>query len=193
MILSWRHMMYMSPNLCQPTPNMAGKHWTSQTWMTLNITWGRWLFTFMNNLHDICNQQTKHHDDVNKWKHFPRYWPFVRGIPHKGQWRGALMFCLICVWINIWVNNRETGDLRRYRAHYDAIVMIKWERQNWQNWTPELATPLAMMRRSADKWKTIKCRMWQFFSWVLFHSVQLLHIRHWFRYLSVQRRLSNMI
>ena len=47
------------------------------------------------------------HDDVIKWKHFPRYWPFVRGIhrspvnsPHKGQWRGALMFSLICVWIN---------------------------------------------------------------------------------------------
>ena len=39
------------------------------------------------------------HDDAIKWKHFPRYWPFVRGIhrspvnsPHKGQWRGALMF-----------------------------------------------------------------------------------------------------
>ena len=39
------------------------------------------------------------HDDVIKWKHFPRFWPFVRGIhrspvntPHKGQWRGALMF-----------------------------------------------------------------------------------------------------
>ena len=39
------------------------------------------------------------HDDVIKWKHFPRKWPFVRGIhrspvnsPHKGQWRGALMF-----------------------------------------------------------------------------------------------------
>ena len=43
------------------------------------------------------------HDDVIKWKHFPRNWPFVRGIhrfpvnsPHKGQWRGALMFSLIC-------------------------------------------------------------------------------------------------
>ena len=43
------------------------------------------------------------HDDVIKWKHFPRYWPFLRGIhrwpvnsPHKGQWRGALMFSLIC-------------------------------------------------------------------------------------------------
>ena len=70
------------------------------------------------------------HDDVIKWKDFPRYWPFVRGIhrspvnfPHKGQWRGALMFSLICVWINGWVNNREAGDLRRYRAHYDVIVI----------------------------------------------------------------------
>ena len=70
------------------------------------------------------------HDDVIKWKHFPRNWPLVRGIhrspvnsPHKGQWRGALMFSLICVWINGSVNNREAGDLRRYRDHYDAIVM----------------------------------------------------------------------
>ena len=29
---------------------------------------------------------------------------------------------LICVWINGWVNNREAGDLRRYRAHYAVIV-----------------------------------------------------------------------
>ena len=68
------------------------------------------------------------HDDVIKWKHFPRYWPFVRGIhrwpvnsPHKGQWRGALMFSLICAWINRWVNNREADDLRRHRAHYDVM------------------------------------------------------------------------
>ena len=70
------------------------------------------------------------HDDVIKWKHFPRYWPFVRGIPrspanspHKGQWRGGLMFSLIFVWINSWVNNRESGNLRQYRAHYDVTVM----------------------------------------------------------------------
>ena len=50
------------------------------------------------------------HDDVSKWKHFPRYWPFVLGIhrssvnsPHEGQWCGALMFSLICSWINGWV------------------------------------------------------------------------------------------
>ena len=69
------------------------------------------------------------HDDVIKWKHFPRYWPFVRGIhrspvnsPHKGQWHGALMFSLICVWINGWVNSRAAGDLRRHRGHYDINV-----------------------------------------------------------------------
>ena len=69
-------------------------------------------------------------DDVIKWKHFPRYWPFVRGIyrsplnsPHKGQWRGAFMFSLICTWINGWVNNREAGVSRCHRAHYDVIVM----------------------------------------------------------------------
>ena len=71
------------------------------------------------------------HDDVIKCRHFPRYWPFVRGIhrsqvnsPHKGQWRVALMFSLIFVWINGSVNNREAGDFRRHRAHYDVIVMF---------------------------------------------------------------------
>ena len=44
--------------------------------------------------------------------------------PHKGQWRGTLMFSLICVWINGWVNTREAGDLRHHRAHYDVIVMV---------------------------------------------------------------------
>ena len=44
--------------------------------------------------------------------------------PHKGQWRGALMFSLICAWINVWVNNREAGDLRRHRGHYDVNVML---------------------------------------------------------------------
>ena len=70
------------------------------------------------------------HDDVIKWKHFPGYWPFVRGShrspvnsPHKGKWRGAVMFSLICAWINRLVNNRKAGVLICVRAHYDAIVM----------------------------------------------------------------------
>ena len=73
------------------------------------------------------------HYDVIKWKHFPRYWTFVRGThrspvnsAEKGQWRGALMFSLICAWTKGWVNNRDSGDLRRHRAHYDIIVMWYW-------------------------------------------------------------------
>ena len=141
----------------------------------------------------ISHRMWQWHDDVIKWKQFPRYWPFarwltiiiwqvsyiqyllacqksqrstpynivkmaflesgfsavtilgggwlqspasdgppwfVRGIyrspvisPHKGQWRGALMFSLIRVWINGCVNNSEVGDLRRHGAHYGVIVM----------------------------------------------------------------------
>ena len=47
--------------------------------------------------------------------------------PHKGQWRGALMFSLICAQINHWVNNDEAGDLRCYNAHYDVTVMSPWD------------------------------------------------------------------
>ena len=44
--------------------------------------------------------------------------------PHKGQWRGALMFSLICARMSDWVNNREAGDLRRHRGHYDVSEML---------------------------------------------------------------------
>ena len=70
------------------------------------------------------------HDDVIKCKHFPHYWPFVRGIhrppmnsTHKGQWHGAFMFSLICAWTNGWVNNRYAGDLRHHRAHHVVTVV----------------------------------------------------------------------
>ena len=72
------------------------------------------------------------HDYVIKWKHFPRYWPFVRGIyrwsvnsPHKGQWHGALMFSLICAWTKGSGNNRDAGDLRRHRTHY-VVTAMPW-------------------------------------------------------------------
>ena len=81
------------------------------------------------------------HDDVIKWKHFPRYWPFVRGIdrsmvnsPLKGQWRGALTFSLICARINGWVNNGEAGDLRRRRAHFDVIGKENYNGHTEYSW-----------------------------------------------------------
>ena len=39
----------------------------------------------------------------------------------------AELWCFfIFAWINSWINNREAGDLRRHRAHYDVIVLIRW-------------------------------------------------------------------
>ena len=94
----------------------------------------------LSNLKHHANQFIPEHDDVIKWKHFPRNWPFVRGIhrlpvnsPHKGQWRVALMSSFICVWINDWVNNRKAGDLRRYRAYYHVIVTKYIMSAKWQN------------------------------------------------------------
>ena len=62
------------------------------------------------------------HDDVIQWKHFPCYWPFVRGIHrspvnslHKGHWHRALTFSLICDWTNGWVNTKMP-------VIWDAIV-----------------------------------------------------------------------
>ena len=86
------------------------------------------------------------HDDVIQWKYFSRDWPFVSGIHrwpvdslHKGQWRGALMFSLISVWTNGYVNSRDAGDLRRHRGslwrHYngfvihDLIMISRWFHQ----------------------------------------------------------------
>ena len=85
------------------------------------------------------------------WRHqmetFSRYWPFVQGIhwspvnsPHKCQCREALMFSLICVWINCWVNNREAGALRRYRGHYEVIVMYKLKHSEFQGLCPRFVS-----------------------------------------------------
>ena len=105
-----------------------------KVFITLTSQWARWR---LKSPASGLSTQLFIQVQIIKQKHqssaslaFVRYWPFVRGIhrspvnsPHKGQWRGAFMFSLICAWINRWVNNREAGDLRRYRAHYDVIVM----------------------------------------------------------------------
>ena len=35
---------------------------------------------------------------------------------------GEIPRTLISAWINVWVNNREAGDLRRHCAHYDTVM-----------------------------------------------------------------------
>ena len=131
--------------------------------------------------HHMATLSTKlaMHDDVIKWKHFPRYWPFVRVIhrspvnsPHEGQWRGVLMFSSIYTWTNRWTNNGDAGDLRRHSAHYNVIVMESGETTS----TGNLLT----------HWGRYNCFMeivvfWWKFHWKLFSWVQLARSQHWFR------------
>ena len=60
---------------------------------------------------------TKHNKTSTWWRHqmetFSALLDFRAGnspvtgeFPHNGQWRGALIFSLICAWLNYWVNNR---------------------------------------------------------------------------------------
>ena len=102
----------------------------TEGWKYKNLRWYMYLLNENITLPHGFNRIR--HDDVIKWRHFPRCWPFVRGIhrspvnsPHKCQRRGALMFSLICAWIDGWVNTGEAGDLRPYCAHYDVTVMVR--------------------------------------------------------------------
>ena len=50
-------------------------------------------------------------------------WGESTGHPHKGQWRGALIFSFIYAWTNGWANNGDAGDLKRHRAHFNVTLM----------------------------------------------------------------------
>ena len=99
------------------------------------------------------------------WRHqmeaFSALLVLVRGIhrsplnsTHKGKRRGALMFPLICAWINAWVNNREAGDLRLHRAHYYVTVM---RLQN--NWCVEISILHCVAVGNIYRWGHINWNM----------------------------------
>ena len=86
-------------------------------------------------------------DDFVKWKHFPRYWPFVRGIhrspvisPRKGQWCGALVFSFY-------------------------LRLNKWlSKQSWGWWFETLSRPL---------WRHCNERFKSYFTWALYSGTTL--------------------
>ena len=79
---------------------------------------------------------------------------------------------LIWAWINCWVNNREAGESRRHRTHYDVIVM-HWGRD-------EIDAILQTTFSNVFSWM----KMYEFrlkFQWSLFLRVQLITFRCWVR------------
>ena len=85
-------------------------------------------------------QSRSNHDHVIKWKHFPHYWPFVRGI-HGHRWiprtnasDAEFWFLFDLRWANSWASNRYAGGLKRYRAHYDVTVMYAQYSPKYAQW-----------------------------------------------------------
>ena len=122
--------------------------------LSVSIPWlrMRWLFCFVSHRIDYAGQKGCLPHCIHKiwWRHHMETFSALLAIchrspvnsPHKGQWRGALMFSSICAWMNGWVNNREAGYLRRHRDHYDVTVMtmtwltlyvykIRWPVSTW--------------------------------------------------------------
>ena len=117
--LSEPMMVSLPTHICVTRPQ-----WVNSCQIRMQCNWYKVYF------YKSKNAPNGEHDDVIKWKHIPRYWLFVRGIhrspvnsPNKGQWRGALIFSLVSTETIGWVSNRDAGDLRRHRAHYEVIVM----------------------------------------------------------------------
>ena len=113
----------------------GSRRWNVSLYRSKTVWHGQYhdfFMTWWHNVLQIISSQgfAQGHGNVIKWKHFPRYWVFVRGnppvnidSPYKGQWCGTLMFSLICTWTNGWTNNWDAEILRHHRIHYDVPVM----------------------------------------------------------------------
>ena len=143
-------------NTGRPTPNSRKTSWTS---FRCSLQRSPSVPAMLKNIHHL--RRLKH----LLWRHemetFSALLAFCAGnsprspvnSPHKGQRRGAFMFSLICTWTNSWANNRDAGDLRCHRAHYDVIVMLAVLFGPWRRLTMETLSALpAFLRKSAADW-----------------------------------------
>ena len=66
--------------------------------------------------------------------------PLCGGLHSQRPVTRSLMFSLICAWALGWSNNRESGNLRRHRTHYDVIVMLRINNASANIWTASHVT-----------------------------------------------------
>ena len=87
---------------------------------------------------DISHMDCYPHGDVIKWKHCPRYWPFVRGIhrppvnsPHNCQLRRVLIFDLrLNKWLSkqswSWWFETPSCSLWRHCNEKNLFMLVFW-------------------------------------------------------------------
>ena len=94
------------------------------------------------------------HDDVIKWKHFPRYRPFMRGIRRSPanpitKASDAERWCFFDLRLNKRLSrHRHTSDLTRHCAHYYATVMFGWYHNDCPRPLPRPESPLFQVIQS---------------------------------------------
>ena len=114
------------------------------------------------------------HDDVMKWNHFPRYWPFVREIhrslvnsPHKGQLRGALMFPL--VWA-VWYKRLSKQS---WGWWFETPPCSLWRHRN----APVAFLDPCIINFTVGVWNLISVRHWLYVSLICMHHFVKIRIR----------------
>ena len=114
------------------------------------------------------------HNDVIKWKHLPRYWPFVRGIhrspvnsPHNGLWRGAFVFYLM---------NRQLSE-QSWGRWFKTPSLSLWRRCNgWQPISPILMSQYAIAFKICRIWNII-FQISHYISLVLYFALLRVHTK----------------
>ena len=67
------------------------------------------------------------HDDIIRWKHFPRYWPFVKEIhqsPGYPSQRPLMRSFDVFLCALSLTKSPDAGDLRRHAAHCDVTIVV---------------------------------------------------------------------
>ena len=116
---------------------------------------------------------TVNHDDVIKWKHFQRDWPFVRGIhrspvisPHKCQWPAFSAWLAICAG-----NSRVTGEFpaqrpvtRSFDVFFDLRLKKRLSKQSLGWWFETLSDHYDVTLMAVDSPHKGPV-MWKVFPW----------------------------
>ena len=140
--LSPRNMVRTKTTKFRSSFHLESKWSSSGPYLTayLSRLTSRFVLRFRHVLSNVLD--SKH---AISWKHFLRYWLFVREIHrspvnylHKGLWCGALMFSLICAWISGWVNKGEVGDVdvMKYRWYIRHIFPVTEAALFWSDARP---------------------------------------------------------
>ena len=108
-------------------------------YQSLNKVIKIWFYVYLNYQHrvtwmslfvPIVLLRFAYHDDVIKWKHFPCYWPCVRGIHrspvnslYKGQWRGGALMFSVMIYASRYIHTNDANGVFAVKIETNILSM----------------------------------------------------------------------